>query len=263
MMLLEFNVGNFLSFKDQQVLRMTIAPEKKRDDDNTVRISGNDVERIAAVYGANSSGKSNLIKAMKYSRDLIVKEINFKEYMFFKRYVDRNNVAYKDEYTYFNYIFNVDGDIYDYGFELWEKDKSSSKGPFMSEWLYVESGGNKQTIIENEHGINDYDGHLSLPTNHADGYRKKAFEWFRDSLIIKTSNQDHFFYSVDDNFIKKMDENLRRYDTGIVSISKKDVEKMVKMTLKVDKLPKLDDTVDSIAIAISYIRKDALLNSKN
>ena len=51
--------------------------------------------------------------------------------------------------------------------------------------------------------------------------------------------------------------------TGYGRASKKDVEKMVKISLNIDKLPKLDDTVDSIAIAISYIRKDAFLNSKN
>ena len=51
--------------------------------------------------------------------------------------------------------------------------------------------------------------------------------------------------------------------TGYGRASKKDVEKLVKISLNIDKLPKLDDTVDSIAIAISYIRKDAFLNSKN
>lgn len=47
--------------------------------------------------------------------------------------------------------------------------------------------------------------------------------------------------------------------TGYGRASKKDVEQMVKLSLNVDKLPKLDDTVDSVAIAISYTRKDALL----
>ena len=42
--------------------------------------------------------------------------------------------------------------------------------------------------------------------------------------------------------------------TGYGRADKKEVEQMVKVTLGCEKLPKLDDTVDSIAIAISYTR---------
>lgn len=51
--------------------------------------------------------------------------------------------------------------------------------------------------------------------------------------------------------------------TGYGRASKKEVEQMVKIALESEKLPKLDDTVDSIAIAISYTRSpDALENLK-
>lgn len=47
--------------------------------------------------------------------------------------------------------------------------------------------------------------------------------------------------------------------TGYGRATKKEVEQMVKISLGNDKLPKLDDTVDSIAIAISFTRSpDAL-----
>lgn len=42
--------------------------------------------------------------------------------------------------------------------------------------------------------------------------------------------------------------------TGYGRASKKEVEQMVKIALGSEELPKLDDTVDSIAIAISYTR---------
>ena len=51
--------------------------------------------------------------------------------------------------------------------------------------------------------------------------------------------------------------------TGYGRADKKEVEQMVKVSLGVDKLPKLDDTVDSIAIAITYTRSpEALENLK-
>lgn len=43
--------------------------------------------------------------------------------------------------------------------------------------------------------------------------------------------------------------------TGYGRADKKEVEQMVKLTLKTDNLPKLDDTVDSIAIAICHTRR--------
>ena len=42
--------------------------------------------------------------------------------------------------------------------------------------------------------------------------------------------------------------------TGYGRADKKEVEQMVKLTLETDKLPKLDDTVDAIAIAICHSR---------
>lgn len=47
--------------------------------------------------------------------------------------------------------------------------------------------------------------------------------------------------------------------TGYGRASKKEVEQMVKLSLNCDNLPKLDDTVDSIAIAISYTRSPNVL----
>jgi crossover junction endodeoxyribonuclease RuvC len=47
--------------------------------------------------------------------------------------------------------------------------------------------------------------------------------------------------------------------TGYGRATKKEVEQMVKVSLGIDSLPKLDDTVDAIAIAISYTRSNALL----
>ena len=51
--------------------------------------------------------------------------------------------------------------------------------------------------------------------------------------------------------------------TGYGRASKKEVEQMVKHALNTDKIPKLDDTVDAVAIAICHNRKQStLLESK-
>lgn len=50
--------------------------------------------------------------------------------------------------------------------------------------------------------------------------------------------------------------------TGFGRADKKQVEQMVKITLGTDELPKLDDTIDSIAIAICHTRKNKELITK-
>ncbi|EGK88172.1 ATP-binding protein [Microcoleus vaginatus PCC 9802] len=65
-MLIEFSVSNFRSIKEEQTLSM-IADSSTRKNDNTfVPIEGNKLRllRSAAIYGANASGKSNILKAL-------------------------------------------------------------------------------------------------------------------------------------------------------------------------------------------------------
>lgn len=61
-MLIEFSVKNFLSFKDKIILSM----EKGNGEENINNIIKNDITdllRTSVIYGANASGKSNVIKA--------------------------------------------------------------------------------------------------------------------------------------------------------------------------------------------------------
>ena len=48
---------------------------------------------------------------------------------------------------------------------------------------------------------------------------------------------------------------VKKVLTGFGRADKKEVEQMVKISLNIDTLPKLDDTVDAIAIAICHTRK--------
>ena len=62
-MLIEFSVKNFLSFKD----KVTLSMEKSKGNENSENIiTNNDINllKTTAIYGANASGKSNLLKAL-------------------------------------------------------------------------------------------------------------------------------------------------------------------------------------------------------
>ncbi len=64
-MLLEFKIKNFLSFKDEQILSFEATNDKHLDDYYCIKIKPNlKVLKVGIVYGANASGKSNLLVAL-------------------------------------------------------------------------------------------------------------------------------------------------------------------------------------------------------
>ena len=76
-MLVEFRVKNFRSFKEEQVLSL-VATKDKSLENNKISTLRKDIPfllRSAVIYGANASGKSNLLKAMAYMRLIFIAAI--------------------------------------------------------------------------------------------------------------------------------------------------------------------------------------------
>jgi uncharacterized protein len=73
-MLIRFRAENFRSLLGEQIFSMVAASALKEDDDKTIYVGniGGSILRTAAVYGANASGKTNLVKAIKFMRDAVV-----------------------------------------------------------------------------------------------------------------------------------------------------------------------------------------------
>ena len=65
MFLLEFTTGNFLSFREKKTLSMEAAKIKEYPE-NVIQTGKYNLLKSAVIYGANASGKSNLIKALKF-----------------------------------------------------------------------------------------------------------------------------------------------------------------------------------------------------
>ena len=68
-MIIQFTIGNFLSFKEQSTLSLVASALKEiqvpaEDIIFNVGTSGLSLMKSAVVYGANASGKSNFIKAL-------------------------------------------------------------------------------------------------------------------------------------------------------------------------------------------------------
>lgn len=77
-MLIEFSVSNFRSFREKQTFSMVAAPRlRKRENTFKPVIKGEklpDLLKVAAIYGPNASGKSNLIKALDIVREVATRQ---------------------------------------------------------------------------------------------------------------------------------------------------------------------------------------------
>ncbi len=66
-MIQEIKIKNFLSFKDEVTLSFLASEDKFAEDSQVVQIDENTrLLRFGVLYGYNASGKSNLIKALRY-----------------------------------------------------------------------------------------------------------------------------------------------------------------------------------------------------
>ena len=70
-MLLQFTVENFLSFDEPTNFSMRAGKDKDHLE-HLIQVGKETATKGAAIYGANAAGKSNLVLAMGFARDLIV-----------------------------------------------------------------------------------------------------------------------------------------------------------------------------------------------
>lgn len=65
-MIQELTIKNFLSFKDATTFSFEATDDKTLEDNQVVQIGNTRLLRFALVYGANASGKSNLLAAFEF-----------------------------------------------------------------------------------------------------------------------------------------------------------------------------------------------------
>ncbi|MFW0909594.1 AAA family ATPase [Bacillus altitudinis] len=129
-MLVEFTVGNCLSFKEQTTFSM-VASGIKELQENIIDYSKNlQLLKSSVIYGANASGKSNLFAAMDFSRMMILesskdKQVNEEiQVQYFKLDKDMRNKP-----SLFEFVFIIGEVRYRYGFEV-------NKEEIVAEWLF-------------------------------------------------------------------------------------------------------------------------------
>ena len=71
-MIVNFSIQNFGSIKDKQTLSFEADASEHLEDTYVVRAAGKRLLKLALIYGANASGKTTVLKALDFLRDLVV-----------------------------------------------------------------------------------------------------------------------------------------------------------------------------------------------
>lgn len=121
-MLIEFRVKNFRSLRDEQVLSLVASKDKTLHDTHTLSTglkAAPHLLRSAVVYGANASGKSNLIKALHYMRAVVMESATvIQPGQTYAVQPFRLDDASASQPTEFEVTFLLDGVRYQYGFAM-------------------------------------------------------------------------------------------------------------------------------------------------
>ncbi len=136
-MLKRFNLENFSSFHDEQSLDLT-AGRTEVIPEHVVDFPKVKLLKSAVIYGANASGKSNLIKAMDFAKRVLIKGL---------ANVDTHKKHFRldakavHQPSSFEFEIELAGRFFSYGFSSVLKSKEIGE-----EWLY-EIGKKKPELI--------------------------------------------------------------------------------------------------------------------
>lgn len=157
-MLIEFRVENHRSLRDEQVLSMEAARLGDPTDPRPRKVPGapKPLLPVVAIYGANASGKSNVLEAIGFM-------LNFILYspitMTHDGTIPRSPFGWgtsRRAQSFFEMVFVLGGVRYQYGFTLGD-------ARVEEEWLYAWPDGRKQKWFER--GLDEYrfGGHFKGP----------------------------------------------------------------------------------------------------
>lgn len=202
-MLVQFTVGNFLSFNQKRMLNLE-AKGISELKTNIFTFKAEKILRSAVIYGANSSGKSNLIKALERMREVVLTSVRLNDsdeldYSPFLLSTETENQP-----TFFEIIFWQDSTRYRYGFEYNLKQ-------IVNEWLFSGKSKTKEKPLfirtaegigvdakfkegeGNESKTNNNRLFVSLVAQLGGDISKKVLEFFNDYNVL--SGLEHNDYT--------------------------------------------------------------------
>ncbi len=252
-MLIRFTIENFLSFREKQVFSLIPGRGTLKSHHKSTSVKGLSALKVGLIYGANASGKSNLIKAIDFGRKTALEgskpeqPISTNFYKLDKQFTNRP--------SYIEYEIQHKGKNYAYGFVFNTKE-------IIDEWLF-EIGKSGETKIYERKDTTSFDLGFILRrnakkeekqfleftakgtprnqlfitqirnTNVTDNVTDisdilNVIDWFQNALTViypGTKNiSKKFEIHKDTNLQLVFEEMLNYFDTGIDGIEFKEVD---------------------------------------
>lgn len=259
-MLISFSIGNYLSFKEKQTL--DLSPESLKEHTDYLHIPYfYDIDarllKAAGLFGHNSHGKSNFIKAYQFFLDFIFSSFAIgraEESITVDNF--RLSTTTVKEPSYFETVFYLREKKYRYGFKI-----TSEK--VKEEWLYYSEAKVRENYLfvrvdqdfklskiwsKESEGKVDQSLFFTKPTNLllsvliSQGSIPKVNEiakWFRGNIIISDiANEAHLKRALiilsHNKFRSTINKFIEKADLGFVTIIEK-IDSHIKNKLSLDR----------------------------
>lgn len=234
-MLIRFSFKNFKSFKNENCLDME-ATSLKEHEYNVAKIDNGEYLKVSAIYGANASGKTNVLQAFDYMKKRVLvsddskKNSPIDEENVYSFMINNDPIALEVE------ILAKNNKIYKYGFEV-------LKDTIISEWLFEKRVNKFYSIFERENNnvsmkpnkISDL-VNIDERTLFLNIYSKidrnnedfsNVYDWFVNSTYLDLGNPnfERFINNrvslkilSDENYKKELLKFIKTFDSGIEGI---------------------------------------------
>ena len=284
-MLIRFTVENFLSFKDEVEFSMVPGKARKHKDHVYRDEQRKDLRllKTGVIYGANASGKTNLIKAMDFAQELIVDGTRANQDITAIPFLLNHENKYRP--SKFVFEIKIGAKAYAYRFDV-DTERIHSESLYeirpASEQLIFERVTDAEGLTQVTPGripFEDKNDEMNLEFT-ARGtrpnqlflteavernlqYFKEVYDWFRKRLVLiypDTALGSEFgarFLNTDDAFQQKFRDLIQLYNVDIDDIDLEpldiDANQLIPKEKKLDISRRLTElSEDSAARAVLY-----------
>jgi AAA15 family ATPase/GTPase len=281
-MLIRFSVENFLSFSDRQKFSLIPGKGTLKSDHKTTKVKDISVLKTSVLFGANASGKSNLIKAIEFGKRLVLRGTKPETQIDYQKFRLDKVANTKD--SRLEYEIQHNGKNYAYGF-IFNSDE------IKEEWLFEISLKNEIKIFErniDKKAIFDLDNILkNIKSDEEKQFLKftakgtpknqlflneirsrnvrenvskiedllTVVDWFQNSLKVMLPDDKYkeglkFELNQDEELLTTFEQFLKYFDTGIngvclekVDYESVDIPKQILTKIKEDLLSKRSENI--------------------
>jgi AAA15 family ATPase/GTPase len=202
-MILEIRLSNFFSIKDEIVLDLRAAKSQSRKvrdlENNVFAWKDEKILKAVALYGANASGKSNIIKAIRFCCSMVFKSHTHNEDVQFN-FVPFKFERYPEKPSSFLIRFVSNNIEYEYGFTL-------TRSQILTESLYYYPNERRAKVFTRDEKIlgekkdkYSFSGVIKKPLDVAENTSDKTLYISRASQMDRELGKEIFNF-FNDHFI--------------------------------------------------------------